>query len=171
MAPQGNSSGMIVMIIALVLVSLVLGGSYWFFVLNKPKADVAISAMTNSATFTVTGYTKPVYIVLKIGTSISHGSYALDGKYTFLALPSTTTYKYYVLTEEMDVLLANGTFTTTAPVAGPSVPPPSIVPGGPSGSPPSIVPGGPSGSPPSIVPGGPSGPSGPSGPARAPGPA
>lgn len=161
-APQGKSSGMIVMIIALVLVSLVLGGSYWFFVLNKPKADVAISTMANSATFTVTGYTKPVYIVLKIGTSISHGSYALDGKYTFLALPSTTTYKYYVLTEEMDALLANGTFTTTAPPSGG---------GAPSGSPPVS---GPSGSPPVTGPSGPTGPSGstgPSGPARAPGPA
>jgi hypothetical protein len=153
MAPQGNSSGMIVMIIALVLVSLVLGGSYWFFVLNKPKADVAISAMANSATFTVTGYTKPVYIVLKIGTSISHGSYALDGKYTFMALPSTTTYKYYVLTEDMDALLANGTFTTTAPPAGG---------GAPAGSPPSIVPvtGGPQ-----PVTGGPQPVSGPTGPA------
>jgi hypothetical protein len=121
--------------------------------------------MANSATFTVTGYTKPVYIVLKIGTSISHGSYALDGKYTLLALPSTTTYKYYVLTEDMDALLANGTFTTTAPPAGGGAPTGSPPVSGPTGPTPVT---GPSGSPPVS---GPTGPTPVTGPSGSPGPA
>jgi hypothetical protein len=104
---------MIVMIIALVLVSLVIGGSYWFFVLNKPKATVTISPAPTSATVTITGYSGAVYIILKSGDIITHGSRVLSDKYSLTGLTPSTTYEYFILTDKMDVLLASGSFTAS----------------------------------------------------------
>jgi flagellar basal body-associated protein FliL len=136
MAPPTSSpgdSGMIVLIIAIVMVCLALGGSYWFFVVNKPTATVSVVPSAISAEFTITGYTNPVYIMIKSGTMITHASYLPSGKYNPSALSPTTSYKYYVLTENMDVLLASGTFTTnqTGTSQSPAPAPSTIAPSAP----------------------------------------
>lgn len=134
-APQ-QGSGMTVMIIAFLLVCVAIGGSYWYFVVNKPKATASVTPTATSAEFTITGYTKPMYVMLKSGTVITHAAYVPSGKYTPSALSPGTSYKYYILTEDMDVLLASGTFTTADRAStSPSGPGPSTAPGTPGPSP------------------------------------
>jgi hypothetical protein len=131
---------MIVMIIALVLVSIAVGGSYWFFVLNKPKASVTISPTPNSAAVTITGYSGPVYILLKTGTIITHGSHVLSDKYTLTGLTPSTTYEYFILTDKMDILLASGSFTASSMQTPGAVAPSQVPAGSPSQVPDVIAP-------------------------------
>ena len=162
---------MIVIVIAICMVMLVLGGSYWFFVLNKPKASLEGTTVTGrSITVKIGGYSGIVFVLLKRGEFITHGSRVTSGDITYSNLATGSEYTVYVFNEYLDTLLASGIYKTTLDTVagGPTV---ASSPSGPAGSPgPTVVssPGPSVSSGPTVV--SPSGPSGAPGP-RGPGPA
>lgn len=160
--PQG--SGMMYLVVAFILISSVLAGSYWYFVMNKPSATVMADPTESTVSVTITGYANPVYIVLKNGTSITHATYVTSGTSKIDGLIKDTTYILYAMSEDFQNLLATITFTSKKSItAGPTGPTGSTVPSGPSPGPSDYtVP---------SVPTGPTGSTAPSpGPVRAPGP-